>query len=155
MVDEGTAGLSMTQIRETMLNEALDAQPFTPVKDWWQRAACRDADREMFFAERGDSATPARLICWSCPLDVRLSCVTREVSLTYGVFGGLTPRERVKVKHRIIERGGTVERNQFAQSLMNAGRASSTPEAARKRAYRAKKRREREEVSEAGNLRAA
>lgn len=69
------------------------------VPSWTQRAACRDADPELFFpvSEVGPGAVQvaeAKAVCAACP--VREACLAYALDdgLDDGVFGGLTPTER-------------------------------------------------------------
>lgn len=62
---------------------------------WKEHAACASVpDRELFFPTRGESATPAKLICRRCA--VRFECL--EYALAhgekFGVWGGTSERER-------------------------------------------------------------
>ena len=61
---------------------------------WRELAACRGADLDLFFPDRGESAEPARRVCARCP--VREPCLDYAISnrITHGVWGGLTERER-------------------------------------------------------------
>jgi WhiB family redox-sensing transcriptional regulator len=61
---------------------------------WRELAACRGSDLEVFFPERGESAEPARRVCAACP--VRQACLDYAITnrIAYGVWGGLTERER-------------------------------------------------------------
>jgi len=61
---------------------------------WRELAACRGTDLEVFFPERGESAGPARQVCAACP--VRQPCLDYAITnrIAYGVWGGLTERER-------------------------------------------------------------
>lgn len=56
--------------------------------------ACRDADPALFYPEKGQNCFEAKAICGVCP--VIATC--REYSLMYvekyGVWGGLSERER-------------------------------------------------------------
>lgn len=61
---------------------------------WSQQAACRGLDPEIFYPVSDEDAGEAKEICEACP--VRQPClesalVERE---KYGVWGGLTERER-------------------------------------------------------------
>lgn len=68
--------------------------------EWRTNANCGDADPEIFFAE-GNKAPGkemtrlARAICQECV--VRVDCLDEAVSKkeAYGIWGGLTPAERV------------------------------------------------------------
>jgi WhiB family redox-sensing transcriptional regulator len=64
------------------------------VPEWHHRAACRDADVELFYPERGMSDRPAMLLCFSCP--VRLACLSDALRRPErsGVWGGSTGRQR-------------------------------------------------------------
>jgi WhiB family redox-sensing transcriptional regulator len=61
---------------------------------WRELAACRGADLNLFFPERGESAGPARRVCAACP--VRQPCLDYAITnrITHGIWGGLTERER-------------------------------------------------------------
>ena len=61
---------------------------------WRELAACRGADLNLFFPERGESAGPARQVCAACP--VRQPCLDYAITnrITHGIWGGLTERER-------------------------------------------------------------
>lgn len=65
---------------------------------WADRALCADADRDTFFPEKGASSAPAKRICMACP--VRAECAEWGVSHVeaYGIWGGLSERERRKVR---------------------------------------------------------
>ena len=68
--------------------------------DFFDEAACRDADTSVFFPASDAHAGPAKEICASCP--VREECLefALETRPADGVWGGLTPIER----HRLIRR---------------------------------------------------
>jgi hypothetical protein len=77
-----------------------DARP-VPVPSsprWRDRAACRGADPELFFPERGGSADPARRICARCP--VRQPCLEYALGhgIRDGVWGGLAERDRRELR---------------------------------------------------------
>src|SRR5262249_25795665 len=61
---------------------------------WRELAACRGTDLEVFFPGRGQTAGPARQGCAGCP--VRQPCLDYAITnrIAYGVWGGLTERER-------------------------------------------------------------
>ncbi len=66
---------------------------------WSERAACRDTHAEDLFA---DSATQkrAKAVCTGCP--VRIDCLTEALDsrVEFGVWGGMTERERRAVLRR-------------------------------------------------------
>ena len=61
---------------------------------WRGRAACRGADPDLFFPERGESADPARQICARCPVRQPCLAYALDTGITHGVWGGLAERER-------------------------------------------------------------
>ena len=60
---------------------------------WAARAACADAPPDALFV-RGAAQRDARVRCFGCP--VRMECLADalESGTTFGVWGGLTERER-------------------------------------------------------------
>jgi WhiB family redox-sensing transcriptional regulator len=64
--------------------------------DWRDEAACLDMDREIFFpiGEEGRQTLPAKVICAGCP--VREFCLDWALlnGAEFGIWGGLTSRER-------------------------------------------------------------
>lgn len=69
-------------------------EQFFDETDWMVDAACRDADTNLFFVDRGASITAARQLCADCP--VRDTCLDYAIAdnLPFGIYGGLTPKER-------------------------------------------------------------
>ena len=69
---------------------------------WRDLAACRGAALNLFFPERGESAGPARQVCAACP--VRQPCLDYAISnrIVYGIWGGLTERERRALRSRWV-----------------------------------------------------
>jgi WhiB family redox-sensing transcriptional regulator len=81
------------------------------IGDWRTRAACRNADPDIFYPPEdvaASSATyrPARAICRAC--DVRRQCLQEELKFAewqqHGVRGGLTAKQRIAILRR---RNGT------------------------------------------------
>jgi WhiB family redox-sensing transcriptional regulator len=69
---------------------------------WRELAACRGADLNLFFPERGESAGPARRVCAACP--VREPCLDYAITnrISHGIWGGLTERERRALRSRWV-----------------------------------------------------
>jgi WhiB family redox-sensing transcriptional regulator len=69
---------------------------------WRELAACRGSDLGVFFPERGKTAGPARRVCAACP--VRQPCLDYAITnrIAYGVWGGLTERERRALRSRWV-----------------------------------------------------
>jgi len=61
---------------------------------WHQHGACRGADPNLFFPERGESVKEAKAVCARCP--VRAECLdyAMENHEVVGIWGGLSARER-------------------------------------------------------------
>lgn len=71
----------------------LGGLPLNDNDDWARLGACRDVDPELLFVS-GAQQHRAKRVCRDCP--VRLECLTDALDnrIEYGVWGGLTERER-------------------------------------------------------------
>ena len=80
--------------------EILDTDP-SP-RDWIGDAICAQTDPEAFFPEKGGSTREAKRICQGC--EVKAECL--EYALhndeRFGIWGGLSERERRRLKRGII-----------------------------------------------------
>lgn len=75
--------------------------PDTPRKpDWRLNAACREAPVPDLFFETGSEET-AKAYCRSCPSINACLKHAFDVGENYGVFGGLTQRERAAIRRGI------------------------------------------------------
>jgi len=63
------------------------------ITDWTTRAACKDTDPDELFVQAA-AQNRAKLICRGCP--VRTECLADALDnrIEFGVWGGLTERER-------------------------------------------------------------
>ncbi|EID54687.1 WhiB family transcriptional regulator [Saccharomonospora xinjiangensis] len=61
--------------------------------DWRVHAYCRDSDPDGLFV-RGAEQNRAKLVCMGCP--VRTECLAEALDnrIDFGVWGGMTERER-------------------------------------------------------------
>ena len=100
--------MPMTFLRRTSsffveVNAVLEAQTqlIDPKAPWQEQARCRGVDGDVFFPERGESSRPAKRICAECP--VRLECLNAALRRgeQYGVWGGMTQRERRRLLRTI------------------------------------------------------
>lgn len=68
--------------------------------EWMERAACKGTDPDLFFPSVGDTAKPFIKACEPCP--VRDECLEWGLHEKFGVWGGLTERERriIRTKRR-------------------------------------------------------
>ena len=67
---------------------------------WQERALCAQTDPEAFFPEKGGSTREAKRVCQSC--DVRAECLEYAIANDerFGIWGGLSERERRRIKRR-------------------------------------------------------
>ncbi|MGQ7295030.1 WhiB family transcriptional regulator [Quadrisphaera sp. KR29] len=72
------------------------------VVDWQERALCAQTDPESFFPEKGGSTREAKRVCMSC--EVRVPCLEYALANDerFGIWGGLSERERRRVKRRAV-----------------------------------------------------
>jgi WhiB family redox-sensing transcriptional regulator len=71
-------------------------------QEWQERALCAQTDPEAFFPEKGGSTREAKRICQGC--EVRSECLEYALAHDerFGIWGGLSERERRKLKKRAI-----------------------------------------------------
>ncbi len=71
-------------------------------QEWQERALCAQTDPEAFFPEKGGSTREAKRICTGC--EVRNDCLESALSNDerFGIWGGLSERERRKLKKRAV-----------------------------------------------------
>jgi WhiB family redox-sensing transcriptional regulator len=69
---------------------------------WQDRALCAQTDPEAFFPEKGGSTREAKKICLGC--EVRSECLEYALAHDerFGIWGGLSERERRRLKRGII-----------------------------------------------------
>lgn len=69
---------------------------------WQERALCAQTDPEAFFPEKGGSTREAKRVCTTC--EVREECLeyALEHDERFGIWGGLSERERRKLKRRAV-----------------------------------------------------
>lgn len=61
---------------------------------WLEQARCQDRETEIFFVRGAAKARRAQNICGNCP--VRQECLEYAIAeeIEFGVWGGLTERQR-------------------------------------------------------------
>ncbi|KQT89369.1 hypothetical protein ASG49_16465 [Marmoricola sp. Leaf446] len=69
---------------------------------WAERGLCAQTDPEAFFPEKGGSTREAKKVCLTC--DVRQECLEYALAHDerFGIWGGLSERERRKLKKRAV-----------------------------------------------------
>ena len=67
-----------------------------------ERSLCAQTDPEAFFPEKGGSTREAQKVCVGC--DVRSECLEYALANDerFGIWGGLSERERRKLKKRAV-----------------------------------------------------
>lgn len=61
---------------------------------WIDQAACNGLNPDLFFPEKGQTSGPARRVCASCPVAAECLDMALEQNLQFGIFGGMSARER-------------------------------------------------------------
>jgi WhiB family redox-sensing transcriptional regulator len=85
-------------------NDFLDALQRRPV--WQDEGICAQTDPEAFYPEKGGNTRPAKQICASCPVKVECLEWAVENREGFGVWGGLSERERrplLEKRHRRVQ----------------------------------------------------
>lgn len=72
----------------------------SPGLTWQERGLCAQTDPEAFFPEKGGSTREAKRVCLTC--EVRAECLDYALGNDerFGIWGGLSERERRKLKKR-------------------------------------------------------
>ena len=93
----GLTGRKVRAVRELYLLEEETAE-----LGWQERALCAQTDPEAFFPEKGGSTREAKRVCLTC--DVRNECLEYALGHDerFGIWGGLSERERRKLKKRAV-----------------------------------------------------
>jgi WhiB family redox-sensing transcriptional regulator len=63
------------------------------VSDWITQAACRDDDPDSLFVQ-GAAQNRAKSVCGGCPVRVECLADALDNRIEFGVWGGMTERER-------------------------------------------------------------
>ncbi|CAN5252006.1 hypothetical protein BH09ACT8_BH09ACT8_63350 [soil metagenome] len=82
---------------------AVLGEPQPSEEEWPSRAVCSQTDPEAFYPEKGGSTKDAKKVCVGCP--VRSECLqwALDHDERYGVWGGLSERERRRLKQGVVE----------------------------------------------------
>jgi len=67
---------------------------------WQADALCAQTDPEAFFPEKGGSTRDAKRICSGCEVKAQCLEYALENDERFGIWGGLSERERRKLKKR-------------------------------------------------------
>lgn len=88
--------LGVPGVRQPASPETSEDNPLA----WQSDSLCAQTDPEAFFPEKGGSTRDAKKICASC--EVRSQCLeyALENDERFGIWGGLSERERRKLRKR-------------------------------------------------------
>lgn len=86
----------------TLLHEGLEQEEDETALSWQERALCAQTDPEAFFPEKGGSTREAKRVCIGC--EVKAECLEYALAHDerFGIWGGLSERERRKLKKRAV-----------------------------------------------------
>ncbi len=86
----------------TDLMVIVDGDAIEEELNWQERALCAQTDPEAFFPEKGGSTREAKKVCLGC--EVRGECLEYALQHDerFGIWGGLSERERRKLKKRAV-----------------------------------------------------
>lgn len=88
----------MSEAAVMELISMLEMQPQPSDEDWYSQALCPETDPDAFYPEKGGSTAEAKKVCRGCP--VRTQCLqwALDNDERFGVWGGLSDRERRRLK---------------------------------------------------------
>jgi WhiB family redox-sensing transcriptional regulator len=91
---------SDTEAEAHRLTRRLDSMTSREGVEWQDDALCAQTDSEMFFPEKGGSTRDAKKVCSAC--EVREKCLEYALftGQRYGIWGGLSERERRRMSAR-------------------------------------------------------
>lgn len=99
-VDAVTENITLTHL--ALVPQPIDDSDDFSDEQWQERALCAQTDPEAFFPEKGGSTREAKRICLGC--EVRDACLEYALANDerFGIWGGLSERERRRLKRGII-----------------------------------------------------
>jgi transcription factor WhiB len=109
--------------------------PDTPrATDWRDHAACREEDPELWFPKGHEgpwqiTIADAKSICGRCPTQDACLQYALDESVNYGIFGGLTEKERHNLRRRNqrAEDREEIQRARQPRTLHSVWEARTTP----------------------------
>jgi WhiB family redox-sensing transcriptional regulator len=66
---------------------------------WPAHALCQGVNPDLFFPPRGGDTREAKQVCAVCPVRVECLDYALELGEKFGIWGGLSERERRKIRH--------------------------------------------------------
>jgi WhiB family redox-sensing transcriptional regulator len=100
-VEQGRGGV-MHELMVVMPDVGADVWADEGELSWQERSLCAQTDPEAFFPEKGGSTREAKKVCVGC--EVRQQCLEYALANDerFGIWGGLSERERRKLKKRAV-----------------------------------------------------
>jgi WhiB family redox-sensing transcriptional regulator len=80
----------------------VSADPDGGEAGWQERALCAQTDPEAFFPGTGGSTREAKRVCGGCELRADCLGYALEHDERFGIWGGLSERERRRLKRQAI-----------------------------------------------------
>jgi WhiB family redox-sensing transcriptional regulator len=98
----GGGALEAVSYEESPLRSLILVDGEAEEPDWQERALCAQTDPEAFFPEKGGSTREAKRICSGC--EVRAECLEYALAHDerFGIWGGLSERERRRLRRAVI-----------------------------------------------------
>lgn len=84
-------------------------------RGWMLKAACTEADPELFYPEEGQRAytseqtQKAVAVCRRCPVVFECLKWAFETGDTYAILGGRTPNQRSRIRREALHRRQLIE----------------------------------------------
>lgn len=72
--------------------------------EWALRAACSRVDPELFYPDKGGNVDVPKAVCRGCEVRAECLAVALENDERFGVWGGLSERERRRLKKQMVKR---------------------------------------------------
>lgn len=67
--------------------------------DWFDDAACRGLDAEIFYPQQGKALDLARATCASCPVQPECAELAIANHELFGIWGGTSERQRRRIRY--------------------------------------------------------
>jgi WhiB family transcriptional regulator, redox-sensing transcriptional regulator len=80
--------------------DQVEAQTASDTAGWRELALCVQVDPELWFPESGQPNGKAKLVCGWCDVQAECLAFPLRANEQYGVWGGLSPDERRRLRRR-------------------------------------------------------
>lgn len=74
--------------------------PGTEATEWMRDGLCAQTDPDAFHPDKYGSVEPAKAVCGVCPVLAECRSWALETDQRFGVWGGLSARERQQIRTR-------------------------------------------------------